>query len=162
LGAINEFVDFPLASVTVLGEVTCPCPVGETAHVRVAFGTGFPALSRTITVRRLLAGVAFWILITWPSPETTETVFWQKAAVASRLTPITMRASTLAKEDEVTGILLVLSDRVLGRDKHSKQTGTYRRETDIISLLHYGKKQKKGGELLAPLHQFVKPVLLLT
>jgi hypothetical protein len=107
LGAIKAFVAFPLESVTVVGKVTCPCPAGETAQFSVAFGTGFPELSRTITVSRLSAGVTFWILITCPSPETMETVFWQKAAVASRLTPIAMRASTFAKEDEVTGILLI-------------------------------------------------------
>jgi hypothetical protein len=137
-------------SVTVVGKVRFPCAAGETAQVTVAFGTGFPALSRTIIVSGLFAGVTFWIRITWPSPETTETVFWQKAAVASRLTPITMRASTLAKEDVVTGILLVLSDRVPGRDKHSKQMGT----ADARETLYHRwitAKQKKRGELLAPL-----------
>jgi hypothetical protein len=126
-------------SVTVVGEVTCPCPAGETAQVTVAFGTGFPALSRTITVSRLFAGVTFWTLTTWPSPETTETLFWQKAAVASRLTPITMRASTLAK-DEVTGILLIDVRSSAGQGQTLEANGDYGRETAIISLLDYGKK----------------------
>jgi hypothetical protein len=105
----------------------------------VAFGTGFPALSRTITVSRLFAGVTFWTLTTWPSPETTETLFWQKAAVASRLTPITMRASTLAK-DEVTGILLIDVRSSAGQGQTLEANGDYGRETAIISLLDYGKK----------------------
>ena len=106
LGAIKVFVDFPLASVVVVVKVTFPCPVaGETAHFTDALGTGFPELSRTITVSGLLAGVGYWTGTIWPSPETMETV-WQKAAVASKLMPMKMRASNFVKDDDVTETLL--------------------------------------------------------
>jgi hypothetical protein len=134
-----------LESVTVVGKVTCPCPAGETAQFSVAFGTGFPELSRTITVSRLFAGVTFWILTTWPSPETTETVFWEKAAVASRLTPIATRVSIFAKADEVTGILLIDVRSSAGQGQTLEANGDCRRETGIISLVDYGKKKKKEG-----------------